>query len=141
MKLGQVLCMSLDSCSQFRLILLSLQKPTYNLVKCLVPTWNLLAKNEYTVAGEITDTFEGFTKSQLKQLLCLATKDTYFIFNGLRYKQSDSVAMRSPLGLPLANTFLSIGSTVFRKDFNQCFTGIMLTIFLFSSNRIITYFR
>ena len=32
---------------------------------------------------ENTDTVEGFTKSELKQLLCLATKDSYFIYNGL----------------------------------------------------------
>ena len=32
------------------------------------------------------DTVEGFTRSELKQLLCLATKESYFIFNGLLYK-------------------------------------------------------
>ena len=36
---------------------------------------------------ENTDTVEGFTKSELKQLLSLATKESYFIFNGLPYKQ------------------------------------------------------
>ena len=56
---------------------------------------------------ENTDTVEGFKKSELKQLLCLATKDSYFIFNGLLYKQIDGVAMGSPLGPSLANAFLS----------------------------------
>ena len=56
---------------------------------------------------ENTDSAEGFTKSELKQLLCLATKESYFIFNGLLYKQTDGVAMGSPLGLSLANAFLS----------------------------------
>ena len=56
---------------------------------------------------ENTDTVEGFTKSELKQLLCLATKESYFIFNGLLYKQIDGVAMGSPLGPSLANAFLS----------------------------------
>ena len=42
---------------------------------------------------ENTDTVEGFKKSELKQLLCLATKESYFIFNGLLYKQIDGVAM------------------------------------------------
>ena len=56
---------------------------------------------------ENTDTVEGFTKSELKQLLCLATKESYFIFNGLLYKQTDGVAMGSPLGPSLANAFLS----------------------------------
>ena len=92
----------------------------------LVPTLNLLTKNEYTVkdsfqfAEEIceqdptlsmgsldvdslftnipldetidicvnqlyenSDTVECFTNSEFKQLLCLATKESYFIFNGL----------------------------------------------------------
>ena len=56
---------------------------------------------------ENTDTVPGFKKSELKQLLCLATKESYFIFNGLLYKQIDGVAMGSPLGLSLANAFLS----------------------------------
>ena len=47
---------------------------------------------------ENTDTVEGFTKSELSQLLSLATKESYFIFNGLLYKQIDGVAMGSPLG-------------------------------------------
>ena len=32
-----------------------------------------------------TDIVEGFTKSEHKQLLRLATKDSYFIYNGLLY--------------------------------------------------------
>ena len=36
---------------------------------------------------ENTDTIEGFTKSELKQLLCLTTNESYFIFNGLLHKQ------------------------------------------------------
>ena len=56
---------------------------------------------------ENTDTVEGFTKSELKQLLCLATKESYFIFNGLVYKQTDGVAMGPPLAPSLANAFLS----------------------------------
>ena len=40
-----------------------------------------------------TDTVEGFTKLELKQLVCLATKDSNFIFNDLLYKQIDGVAM------------------------------------------------
>ena len=48
---------------------------------------------------------EGFTKSEVKQLLCLATNESYFIFNGLPYKKIDDVAMGSPLGPSLANAF------------------------------------
>ena len=56
---------------------------------------------------ENTDTVEGFTKSKLKQLLCLALKESYFIFNGLLYEEIDGVAMGSPLGRSLGSTFLS----------------------------------
>ena len=56
---------------------------------------------------ENTDTVEDFKKSELKQLLCLATKESYFIFNGLLYKQVDGVAMGSPLEPSIANAFLS----------------------------------
>ena len=48
---------------------------------------------------ENTDTVEGFTKSELKQLLSLPIKESYFIFNSLLYKQIDVVAVDSPLGL------------------------------------------
>ena len=56
---------------------------------------------------ENTDTVEGFTKSELKQLLCLAAKESYFLFHGLLYKQTHGVAMRSPLRPSLDNAFLS----------------------------------
>ena len=35
---------------------------------------------------ENTDSIDGFTKSELKQLLRLAKKESHFIFNGLLYK-------------------------------------------------------
>ena len=66
---------------------------------------------------ENTDTVEGFTKSELKQLLCLATKESYFIFNGLLYKQTDGIEMGSPLGPSLANAFLSYHE---KKWLNSC---------------------
>ena len=56
---------------------------------------------------ENTDTVECFTKSELKQLLCLARKEPYFILNGLLYRQNNGVEMESPLGPSLANAFLS----------------------------------
>ena len=66
---------------------------------------------------ENTDTVEGFTKLKLKQLLCLATKESYFILNSLLYKQSDAVAMGSPLGPSLANAFLSFHEKKLVKQF------------------------
>ena len=56
---------------------------------------------------ENPDTVESFTNSEFKQLLCLATKKSYFIFNGLTKEQTDGVAMRSPFGPSLANAFFS----------------------------------
>ena len=43
--------------------------------------------------SENTDTVEGFTKSELTELLSLATKESYFIFNSLLYKPIDDVAV------------------------------------------------
>ena len=40
-------------------------------------------------------------------LKSLATKESYFIFNNILYKQIDGVAMWSPLGPSLANAFLT----------------------------------
>lgn len=56
---------------------------------------------------ENTDTIEGLTKSEIKQLLCNATKESYLLFNSLLYKQRDVVAMDLPLGPAFANAFLS----------------------------------
>ena len=60
---------------------------------------NLLYNNE--------DVIEGINKSEFKNLLSLATQESYFIFNDVLYKQKDDVAMGSPLGPTMANVFLS----------------------------------
>ena len=72
---------------------------------------------------ENTDTVEGLTKTELKQLLYLATKESYFIFNGLLYKQTDGVAMESPLGPSLGNAFLSYPE---KNWLNSCPQGFEL---------------
>ena len=46
------------------------------------------------------------TKKQFKSLLELAVKESVFMFNDKLYQQTDGVAMGSPLGPTLANTFL-----------------------------------
>ena len=46
------------------------------------------------------------SKIESKELLSLASKDSYFIFNGKLYKQVDGVAVGSPVGLTLADVFL-----------------------------------
>ena len=44
---------------------------------------------------------------KFKELLSLATKESYFIFNEFLFQQIDGVAKDSPLGPTLANAFLS----------------------------------
>ena len=92
---------------------------------------NLLYNNE--------DVIEGINKSEFKNLLSLATQESYFIFNDVLYKQKDGVAMGSPLGPTMANVFLSFYEI---KWLEQCpkefkpvfFTEDMLMTFLYSLN-------
>ena len=55
---------------------------------------------------ENAEKVEDLSKIEFKELLFLATKESYFIFNRKLYKQVDGVAMSSPLGPTLANAFL-----------------------------------
>ena len=52
------------------------------------------------------ETVHNFNKDEFKCLLTLATKESYFLFDGELYQQVDGVAMGSPLGPTLANIFL-----------------------------------
>ena len=63
------------------------------------------------------DSVEGLNKSEFKELLSLATKESYFIFNQFLYKQIDGVAMGSPLGPTLANAFFCFYE---KKRLEQC---------------------
>ena len=47
------------------------------------------------------------SKTDVHDLLNLATKESLFLFDGEYYYQTDGVAMRSPLGPTLANLFMS----------------------------------
>ena len=58
-----------------------------------------------TIYGE-QDVIQGINKEEFRNLLALATKESYFIFNEVLYKQKDGVAMGFPLGPALANAFL-----------------------------------
>ena len=53
-----------------------------------------------------SETVEGLSKTVLKKLLSLVTKDPHFIFYGTLYKQFNGVSMSSSLGPTLANAFL-----------------------------------
>ena len=50
---------------------------------------------------------EGINKFELKNLLSLATQESYFLLNDVLYKQKDGVTMVSTLGPTMANVFLS----------------------------------
>ena len=53
------------------------------------------------------DVIEGINKSELGNLLSLATQESYFMLNDILYKQKDRGVMGSPLGLTMTNVFLS----------------------------------
>ena len=58
------------------------------------------------IPPEETITFaQSLNKSGFKEFLSLGTKESYFLFNEILYKQTDGVAMGSPLGPTLANAF------------------------------------
>ena len=57
-------------------------------------------------AFQDNDKVSGLSRSQLKKLLEMPTKETNFLFNGKIYDQIDGVAMGSPLALTLANIFM-----------------------------------
>ena len=48
----------------------------------------------------------GFKKEDLRSLLSVAVKQSFFIFDGKYYQQSDGVSMGSSLGPSMANAFL-----------------------------------
>ena len=52
-------------------------------------------------------TYCGFSKSDFNTLLKLAVSDNHFIFDDQIYKQTDGMAMGSPLGPTFANIFMS----------------------------------
>ena len=70
--------------------------------------WNYwyLYKETVSNSGNI-GIFKGIYKNDFHDLLNLATKESFFTFKNKFYIQVDGVAMGSPLGLILANIFLS----------------------------------
>ena len=63
------------------------------------------------------ESVNGLNRSQLRELLVLATKECYFLFNGSLYKQIDGVSMGSCLGPTLANIFMC---HMEKKWLNEC---------------------
>ena len=77
----------------------------------------------------------------------MATKGSYFILNGLLYKQIDGIAIGSPLGPSLANAFLSYHE---KNWLNSCLQGFKPVFYrryvddifvLFKSNDYLKYFQ
>ena len=62
------------------------------------------------------DSTEGLNKSEFKELLSLATKESYYTFNEIFYKQIDGVAMGSPLGPTDANAFFCFYEKMWLKQ-------------------------
>ena len=59
----------------------------------------------------------GLSKIEFKELSHLATRESYFIFNGKLYKQNDEVTMGSPLCRTLVTAFLY---TLKRIGYQNC---------------------
>ena len=59
---------------------------------------------------------EDLRKSQIKERLSLATKESYFIFNESLNKHIDGAVMSSSLGLTLANAFLSFHNNMWLQQ-------------------------
>ena len=57
-----------------------------------------------------------FPKDVFRNLLTVATKESFFMFNNKFYKQIDGVAMGSPLGPALANIFMCNFENKWLKD-------------------------
>ena len=83
-----------------------------NMVSFDVKSLFTSAPLEYTIDVIIKRIFEDheittiFTKSEMKKLLTLCTKNVHFSFNNDIYIQIDGVAMGSPLGPVTANIFM-----------------------------------
>ena len=88
------------------------------LIKTLNCLWHLLTLSTNIPLDETIDicvdmvynerkNVKVILKRHFKQLLMLSVKSSFSFFNGVYYKQIDSVAMGSPLGPTLANIFLT----------------------------------
>ena len=59
---------------------------------------------------------DGMSKEDLRQLLTLATTESFILFNNEYYQQTDGVAMGSPLGPTLANIFLGYNERIWLEQ-------------------------
>ena len=90
--------------------------------------WKKQFKNIINDLYLTTDKVHNFEKHELKQLLMFAAFESFFVFDGEYYIQVDGVAMGSPLGPTLANTFLCYYEQ--KLNFYRMFIKDMLMTFL-----------
>ena len=88
------------------------------LIKTLNCLWHLLTLSTNIPLDEAIDicvdmvynkrkNVKVMLKRHFKQLLMLSVKSSFSLFNGVYFKQIDSIVMGSPLGPTLANIFLT----------------------------------
>ena len=66
-------------------------------------------------------------KHDFRNLLNIATKESFFLFNNKYYKQVDGVAMGSPLGPALANIFMCSFESKWLQDCSNDFKPVFYT--------------
>ena len=72
------------------------------------------------------DVIEGINKEEFQNILSLARKESYFIFNEVLYKQKNVVAMGSPPDPTLANVCLCLYEKNAFLNLNQFFMEDLL---------------
>ena len=68
-------------------------------------TINIFDDELFNNQSKNNNKINGLTKNQIKELLKLATIQSFLLFNNNYYIQKDGVAMGNPLGPTLANAF------------------------------------
>ena len=89
-----------------------------------------------------SETVEGLSKTEFKDLLSLATKDSHFIFDGTLYKQIIGVAMGSQLGPTIANAFLVYHKNIvhWNIDHHTIEGTLMISLFYLIQQNILKVF-
>ena len=65
-----------------------------------------------------------FSTNDFEKLLRMALQNSFFNFDGKIYKQTDGVAMGSPLGPSLVNAFLCFLEQIWRNDCPEYFKPV-----------------
>ena len=108
----------------------------------LTETLNLCIQNLYRNQAHVNN----LTKSSFYKLLKITMFESFFIFDGKFYEKCDGVAMDSPLGPTLANTFMCHFENIWLENCRSHFRPIVYrrfddTFFLFRSKDHVEKFR